>query len=129
MKKENSKLEGLSKLIKGNKNCIKRANFNSKNGFYIFVLTGSYACSSDSNNNSYSNNSVSLSVVDPVDFLGDVSSPSSQVFDAGGGNDVIITGDGDDVVRGGEGADFISTGTGNDTILIVGTTARMSIVQ
>ena len=38
MKKENSKSEGLSKLIKGNKNRIKKASFNLKNRFYLFVL-------------------------------------------------------------------------------------------
>ena len=140
MKKENSKLEGLRKLIKGNKNRIKKVSFNSKNGFYLFVLAGSYACSSDGND---SNNISSLNFVgsDSVDFLGDTSSSSNQIVDAGGGNDVIITGAGDDlvnagtgndnintgagddVVRGGQGSDFISTGAGNDTILIVGTTA------
>ena len=119
MKKENSKLEGLSKLIKGNKNRIKKASFNSKNGFYLFVLAGSYACSSDSNNNVSSLNFIGS---DSVDFLGDASS-SKQIVDAGGGDDVIITGAGNDVVLGGQGSDFISTGSGNDTILIVGTTA------
>ena len=120
MKKENSKLEGLTKLIKGNKNRIKKASFNSKNGFYLFVLAGSYACSSDSNINGSSLNLVGS---DSVDFLGDRSSTSKQIVDAGGGDDVIITGAGDDVIRGGEGSDFIHTGAGNDTILIVGTTA------
>ena len=120
MKKGNSKLEGLSKLIKGNKNRIKKASFNSKNGFYLFVLAGSYACSSDSNNNGSSLNFVGS---DSVDFLGDTSSTSKQIVDAGGGDDVIITGAGNDVVLGGQGSDFISTGSGNDTILIVGTTA------
>ena len=120
MKKENSKLEGLSKLIKGNKNRIKKASFNSKNGFYLFVLAGSYACSSDSNNNGSSLNFVGS---DSVDFLGDTSSTSKQIVDAGGGDDIVTTGDGNDVVRGGQGSDFISTGSGNDTILIVGTTA------
>ena len=122
MKKENSKLEGLTKLIKGNKNRIKKVSFNSKNGFYLFVLAGSYACSSDGND---SNNISSLNFVgsDSVDFLGDTSSTSKQIVDAGGGDDVIITGAGNDVVRGGQGSDFISTGSGNDTILIVGTTA------
>ena len=121
MKKGNSKLEGLSKLIKGNKNRTKRASFNSKNGFYLFVLAGSYACSSDSNNNN--NSSLNFVGSDSVDFLGDTSSTSKQIVHAGGGDDVIITGAGDDVVRGGQGSDFISTGAGNDTILIVGTTA------
>ena len=139
MKKTNSKLEGLTKLIKGNKNRIKKASFNSKNGFYLFVLAGSYACSSDSNNNN--NSSLNFVGSDSVDFLGDASSSSKQIVDAGGGDDVIITGAGDDlvnagigndnintgagddVVRGGQGSDFISTGAGNDTILIVGTTA------
>ena len=122
MEKENSKSEGLSRLVKGNKNRIKRASFNSKNGFYLFVLAGSYACSSNGND---SNNVSSLNLVgsDSVDFLGDASSISKQIVDAGGGDDEIITGAGDDVVRGGQGSDFIHTGAGNDTILIVGTTA------
>ena len=120
MKKGNSKLEGLRKLIKGNKNRIKKASFNSKNGFYLFVLAGSYACSSDSNNNVSSLNFVGS---DSIDFLGDASSASKQIVDAGGGNDVIITGTGDDFVNAGTGNDSINTGAGNDTILIVGTTA------
>ena len=121
MKKENSKLEGLSKLIKRNKNRIKKASFNSKDGFYLLVLAGSYACSSDGNNNNSSSSTVIGS--DSVDFLGDASSASNQIIDAAGGDDEIITGAGDDVVRGGQGSDSISTGAGNDTILIVGTTA------
>ena len=120
MKKENSKLEALMSVIKGNKNRIKKVAFDSKNGFYLFVLAGSYACSSDSNINGSSLNLVGS---DSVDFLGDTSSTSKQIVDAGGGDDVIITGAGNDVVRGGQGDDFISTGVGNDTILIVGTTA------
>ena len=121
MKKENSKLEGLRKLIKRNKNRLKKTTFNSKNGFYLLVLAGSYACSSDGNNN----NSSSLHFIgtDSVDFLGDSSSLSNQIVDAGGGDDVVVTGAGDDVIRGGRGSDSISTGAGNDTILIVGTTA------
>ena len=120
-KKKNSKLEALTKLIKGNHNRIKRITFNSKNGFYLFVLAGSYACSSDSNNS----NSSSLNFVgsDSIDFLGDTSSTSNQIVDSAGGDDFVITGAGDDVVRGGQGSDFISTGVGNDTILIIGTTA------
>ena len=139
MKKTNSKLEALMSVIKGNKNRIKKVAFDSKNGFYLFVLAGSYACSSDSNNNN--NSSLNFVGSDSVDFLGDASSTSKQIVDAGGGDDVIIagagddlvnagigndninTGAGDDVVRGGQGSDFISTGAGNDTILIVGTTA------
>ena len=127
MEKENSKLEGLSKLIKGNKNRIKRASFNSKNGFYLFVLAGSYACSSNSsgsnnNNNDSDNdndNSLSLNFVgsDSIDFLGDASSTSKQIVDAGGGNDVIITGTGDDFVNAGTGNDNINTGVGNDIVL------------
>ena len=122
MKKENSKLEALMSVIKGNKNRIKKVAFDSKNGFYLFVLAGSYACSSDGND---SNNISSLNFVgsDSVDFLGDASSSSKQIIDAGGGDDVIITGAGDDVVRGGQGDDLINTGAGNDTILIIGTTA------
>ena len=118
MKKENAKLEGLSKLIERKKNCLKKVSFNSRNGFYLLVLAGSHACSSDSNN------SLSSIVIgsDSVDFLGDSSSSSNQIVDAGGGDDVVVTGAGNDVVRGGQGSDSISTGAGNDTILIVGTT-------
>ena len=119
MKKETSKLKSLIKLIKENNNRIKRAAFNSKNGFYLFVLAGSYACSSDGNKSS----SLSFIGSDSVDFLGDTSSTSNQIVDSAGGNDFIITGAGDDIVRGGQGSDFISTGVGNDTILIIGTTA------
>ena len=119
MKKKNAKLEGLSKLIKEKKNRLKKVSFNSKNGFYLLVLAGSHACSSDSNNSSSSIVIGSNS----VDFLGDVDSTSNQIIDAGGGDDVVVTGAGDDVVRGGQGSDSISTGAGNDTILIVGTTA------
>ena len=118
MGKENSKLEGLTRLIKRNKNRIKRASFNSKNGFYLFVLAGSYACSSDGNDNN-SNNISSLNFVgsDLVDFLGDSSSTSKQIVDAGGGDDVIITGAGDDLVNAGTGNDNINTGAGNDIVL------------
>ena len=125
MKNKNLKLEALTKLVKGNNNRIKRASFNSKNGFYLFVLAGSYACSSSDGNDNSSNNISSLNFVgsDLVDFLGDSSSTSKQIVDGDGGNDVIITGAGDDVIRGGQGSDFISTGAGNDTILIIGTTA------
>ena len=121
----------LINLIKENKSRIKRASFNSKNGFYLFVLAGSYACN---------NKALSFIGSDSVDFLGDTSSTSNQIIDAGGGDDVVstgtgndfvnagtgndsvITGDGDDFVRGGQGSDIITTGAGNDTILIVGTT-------
>ena len=117
-------------MKKEKKNRIKKATFNSKNGFYLFFLAGAYACGSDDNSISSENgssftfiSSVNFVGSDLIDFLGDTSSTSNQIVDAGGGNDVIITGDGDDVVRGGQGSDFISTGEGNDTILIVGTTA------
>ena len=119
MKKENTKLEGLRKLIKEKKNRLKKVSFNSKNEFYLLVLAGSHACSSDSNNSSSS----IIIGSNSVDFLGDASSASNQIIDAAGGDDLVVTGAGDDVIRGGRGSDSISTGSGNDTILIVGTTA------
>ena len=118
MKKTNSKLEALMSVVKRNKNRIKRASFNSKNGFYLFVLAGSYACSSDGNDNN-SNNISSLNFVgsDLVDFLGDSSFTSKQIVDVGEGDDVIITGAGDDLVSAGTGNDNINTGAGNNIVL------------
>ena len=105
---------------------LKRVSFHSKNSFYLFVLAGSYSCGSSSSDNG--GDSI-ITGTENIDFLGDVSSSTHQIFNAGAGDDVVSTGSGDDVVRGGLGDDRISTGAGNDSIVIVGVTEESDYSQ
>ena len=108
---------------------IKRVTFNSKGGFYLFVLASSYACKSNEGEDSVKVASIILKGTERGDFIGEQNLEVNQIIDAGAGNDNIITSSGDDVVRGGLGNDNISTRDGNDTILIVGTTTADEYTQ